>query len=512
MPTWAKEWGGRGSFRYLPHALVANAAVAVLPAAAGALLKAEGVIASTAASMAVGMALSLAAAYVGSVCWSRWRGSSDVVFSDLMFWGWIRRLRAERRLARTVNLLGELASGPDSSTLPLERERRAELLAQLSTALEAGDPYTHGHSRRVARHAEMIARQLRLAPAQVAQIRLAAAVHDVGKLKTPREILHKPGRLTDEEFAVIKRHPVDGAEMVASLGDPDLVTIVRSHHERIDGRGYPDGLPGGEIPLGSRIIAVADTFDALTSTRPYRSANPHRRALDVLRAERGRQLDADAVDAFLAYYSGRRRVAWWSVLTTAPPRLSHWFAGFLQGAGAANATAAFGTAAIAAGALGGAAPLASESDALAGAGRAGVAARVQPRDMVRAAEQEGERTVARRPPQGGDRAPARKKRRAASPPRPTDGGGTGGPAPDTGAGPAPGHPGPGRQDSEPQGTGAPEGGGGGGGQPPGGGGSTPPTPGAEVPTPIPPAPELPDLPDGPGTPSLDPGVPGVPVP
>jgi hypothetical protein len=169
---------------------------------------------------------------------------------------------------------------------------------------------------------------------QVTKVRTAAAIHDVAKLKTPREILNKPGMLTDEEFAAVRRHPADGAELAADMGDPELTAMVRYHHERLDGRGYPEGLRANEIPLGARIIAVADTFDAITSTRPYRAGAKHKTALDILRKEAGSQLDPAAVGAFLGYYSGRRSVAWWSVLVAEPPRVIAWLVGWVQGAGA----------------------------------------------------------------------------------------------------------------------------------------------------------------------------------
>src|SRR5690348_4668252 len=137
------------------------------------------------------------------------------------------------------------------------------MLTELAEALEAGDPYTRNHSRRVARYASMVAERLGLSAEEVDRIRTAAMVHDVGKVRTPIEVLHKPGRLTEEEYAIIKAHPVDGAHLVEALGDDRLTAIVRHHHERLDGRGYPDGLSGEEIPLGARIIAVADTFDAI---------------------------------------------------------------------------------------------------------------------------------------------------------------------------------------------------------------------------------------------------------
>lgn len=125
------------------------------------------------------------------------------------------------------------------------------------------------------------------------RIRTAALIHDVGKLSVAEEVLAKPGKLTDEEYALVKQHSAAGADMVAALGDAELTRIVRHHHERVDGTGYPDGLKGIEIPLGARIISVVDTFDAITSERPYRRPAHHKRALDVLRHEAGTQLDPD---------------------------------------------------------------------------------------------------------------------------------------------------------------------------------------------------------------------------
>jgi len=154
-----------------------------------------------------------------------------------------------------------------------------------------------------------MAERLKLPWEEVARIRTAALLHDVGKIETPREIIDKPGKLTDAEYEVIKLHPGAGAEMVAELNDPELTSIVRHHHERIDGRGYPDGISGEEIPLGARIIAIADTFDALTSARSYRPAKAHEFALAILREESGKQLDAAAVEAFDSRYAGHRPVA-----------------------------------------------------------------------------------------------------------------------------------------------------------------------------------------------------------
>ena len=140
-------------------------------------------------------------------------------------------------------------------------------------------------------------------------------MHDLGKLYTPREILNNPGRLTPEEFEIVKRHAADGAEMLDGVGDPEIAAMVRHHHERVDGRGYPDGLTGSQIPLGARIIAVADTFDAITSNRAYRGAGTQKLALKVIAAGAGTQLDAAAVAAFRQRYSGRRSVAWLALAT-----------------------------------------------------------------------------------------------------------------------------------------------------------------------------------------------------
>ena len=177
----------------------------------------------------------------------------------------------------------------------LSRERRCKILQRLAAMLEAKDAYTLGHSRRVTRHAERIAREMGLSREDVARVRIAASVHDVGKVHTPRQILAKPGSLTPDELAVMQRHPADGARMVAEIGDPEITAMVRHHHERLDGSGYPDGLRGEEIPLGARIISVADTFDAVTSSRAYHGPRKHRRALDVISEEAGPRLDPDVV-------------------------------------------------------------------------------------------------------------------------------------------------------------------------------------------------------------------------
>jgi putative nucleotidyltransferase with HDIG domain len=320
--------------------------VLLLPAALVTALVPAGHPALLLVSVPLAVALSVVASRAGAAVWKRRPRSRDLVFADLMLWGWLRRFRAERRLAEARKVLG-----PGTLAKGLSAERRVEALTQLGGLLEARDAYTHGHSRRVTRHAERIARAMHLPATEVAQVRTAAALHDVGKIHTPREILNKPERLTTEEFAVIKRHPSDGADMLAGIGDAEITAMVRHHHERLDGAGYPKGLAGEEIPLGARIIAVADTFDAMTSSRSYRRASSHKKALDVLSREAGSQLDARAVAAFLSYYSGSRSVAWSALAAAAPQRFFSWLGSATQGLGSGAATVAQTLPAIGAAAL-----------------------------------------------------------------------------------------------------------------------------------------------------------------
>ena len=330
--------------RYLPHALLATGAIAGIPVALGWILAASGTVTSPLALIAITVAVSLLSFQAGAALWKRHPGGADLLFGEVMIWGWLRLLWSERRLARAVRRIGPAddadAAGP---------EERAERLRQLSAALEATDPYTHGHSRRVAHYSATIAKGLHLSPEEVARIHTAATVHDVGKLKTPATVLRKPGRLTDEEFDVIQRHPVDGADLVSVLDDPELTRSVLHHHERLDGSGYPAGLQGEQIPLGARVIAVADTFDAIASTRPYRSARTHREALTVLTSEAGTHLDPKAVRAFVGHYSDSRPLALWTVLAAVPERV----AAALGGAVNASSAAVAGIAVAAAAAAGG---------------------------------------------------------------------------------------------------------------------------------------------------------------
>ncbi len=154
-------------------------------------------------------------------------------------------------------------------------------------SIESADSYTFGHCERVASYAVAVAEALGADQGQLTTIRMGAYLHDVGKVKVPHQILNKPGKLTDEEFAVIKRHTVWGVELLASVEFPwDIKPIIRSHHERYDGNGYPDRLRGDEIPLGAQIICIVDVYDALTTTRSYRGAMTHADALARIDVDR----------------------------------------------------------------------------------------------------------------------------------------------------------------------------------------------------------------------------------
>jgi hypothetical protein len=302
--------------RYLPLAMVTTAAVVAVPVALAALVVHSHNPLTALAATTLAMGMSVALTSVGAAAWKRWPGSRDLMFADLMLWRWGRRYWTERRLGRARTLYESARrAGPSVSI---------ELIERLSSALETRDASTLGHSQRVARHAGRIAQTMRLAATESAKVRTAAAVHDVGKLYTPRAILNNPGALTTEEYRVLKRHPVDGADMLADVGDPDIAAMVRYHHERLDGSGYPDGLVGEEIPLGARIIAVADTFDAISSERVYRSARTHKKALDILSMEAGLRLDAAVVAAFVQSYAARRPVAGLSFASGASQRALAW--------------------------------------------------------------------------------------------------------------------------------------------------------------------------------------------
>jgi len=196
------------------------------------------------------------------------------------------------------------------------RELFLNSITALVQAIEEKDGYTRGHSKKVAEISCMIGEEMGLSEGQIAQLDLAGQLHDIGKIGIPDRILQKPGPLSPEEYKIIKTHPVRSYRILRPLfefkGSLDEITmsendrakeetldIILHHHERFDGKGYPHGLKGDEIPLGARILAVADSYEAMTSKRSYRSSLPHEKAVNEIGKGAGTQFDPDVVEIFL---------------------------------------------------------------------------------------------------------------------------------------------------------------------------------------------------------------------
>ena len=180
---------------------------------------------------------------------------------------------------------------------PLEEQHLATVAA-LAAALEAKDAYTGGHAQTIAEFAVLVGEELGLSGRELQAVRMGALLHDVGKIGIPEAILNKPGPLTDDEFTVMKRHTVIGADIISGIpGMDEVVALVRSSHERWDGRGYPDGLRGADIPRGACVIAVCDAYHAMTEDRVYRKAMSVEGALAELRRCTGTQFMPAAVEA-----------------------------------------------------------------------------------------------------------------------------------------------------------------------------------------------------------------------
>ena len=180
------------------------------------------------------------------------------------------------------------------------RDIYIDTVKSLSQAVEAKDPYTNGHSRRVGEYACKLAERLGLSPKKVENLKIAAILHDIGKIGIDESILNKPGRLTEEEFEKIKQHPEIGVKIIKDIDFlKDASEIILSHHERYDGTGYPEGRKHKDIILEAQILSIADVFDALTSERPYRNAMTVEEALDIIEKGKGIQFDSKLADAFI---------------------------------------------------------------------------------------------------------------------------------------------------------------------------------------------------------------------
>ncbi len=188
----------------------------------------------------------------------------------------------------------------EKERLDAEQKMMLGSITSLIVALEARDHYTRGHSEAVAMLTAEMAAQMNASHEEIERLMIAGRLHDLGKIGIPDSILLKCGPLTSEEFAVIKRHPVVGADILGPISSIQYVLpVILHHHERMDGKGYPDGLKGKDIPLWARMTAVADTYHALTSDRPYRTGMPREKALHILQEVRGTQLCPECVDVFI---------------------------------------------------------------------------------------------------------------------------------------------------------------------------------------------------------------------
>ena len=168
----------------------------------------------------------------------------------------------------------------------------------LAATVNAKDPNTHGHSERIAGISEMIGKAIGLSRKELASLHAASLLHDIGKVGIPNKVLVKPGELTDDEWKIMKRHAGEGAKIVSHVRELQvLAPIIRHHHEWYDGKGYPDGLKGNDIPLGARIISVADAYDMMTTPRFYREVISQEEALEELRRCSGTQFDPELVEA-----------------------------------------------------------------------------------------------------------------------------------------------------------------------------------------------------------------------
>lgn len=194
----------------------------------------------------------------------------------------------------------------EKERLDLERNMMLASIASLVSALESRDYYTRGHSEAVARIVSGMASLQGLRKEETEMITIGVKLHDIGKIGIRDSVLLKPGKLTDEEFAIIKQHPIIGANILKSIDSlAAVISIVKHHHERIDGKGYPSGLKGDEIPLWARMTAIADTYDALISDRPYRKGMPQENAFQIIDDVKGSQLCPECVKVFLKWISAQ---------------------------------------------------------------------------------------------------------------------------------------------------------------------------------------------------------------
>ena len=284
---------------------------------------AAGVLYTAANSVAVGFAVSLDEGLQFSKAWLRMYSGSlmyDLFATPapaLLAYLYVRfELAGIAMLAVPLFIVRHIYA----QNLRLEQSSR-DLLDLMVKAIEARDPYTSGHSQRVMEYARVIAKELGLSGRHVEQIATAALLHDVGKIyEEYAPLLRKEGKLTPDEKKLLQSHPVRSAELVSTISTlkGPIADAVRHHHENFDGTGYPDGFAGERIPIGARVIMIADTLDAMTTNRPYRRALPFERVVEELKKLAGRQFDPRLADLVLRSAGIRRMIS-----AICPPQLVH---------------------------------------------------------------------------------------------------------------------------------------------------------------------------------------------
>ncbi len=236
----------------------------------------------------------------------------DQILGVLTLLGYSEGMEFDSEDMELVRTLGSLLAIAVANARMETRQHATFLrtMESLATALEARDEYTRGHSQRVSEVSMMIGERMGLSAAALEELRVGTILHDIGKIGVPDAILNKPGKLTDEEFEIMKTHTLKGFEICKPLNlSEGVLMIIRNHHERLDGSGYPDGLRGGDLPLPLRIVCVADAFDAMSSRRPYRGVMSPKAVLSELSRYAGTQFDPVVVEHLKELLNSPRMVA-----------------------------------------------------------------------------------------------------------------------------------------------------------------------------------------------------------
>jgi putative nucleotidyltransferase with HDIG domain len=235
-------------------------------------------------------------------------GVFQEIARDEFFWAALESSAIEAKV---------FALDPDSRRTDVSDELLDDIADGFAQVVDAKSPFTSGHSKRVALYTDMIASELGMEPARKRWLVRGALLHDIGKLGISNEILDKPGKLDDEEWQSMRGHPVLGERILSKIGAfAGIASIARNHHEKLNGRGYPNGIGADELDLETRIVTVADIFDALSADRPYRSAMPTSKALAIMREEVGTALDRDCFDALATAIGRLEAITPWPVTDT----------------------------------------------------------------------------------------------------------------------------------------------------------------------------------------------------